>query len=108
LSILGLSFINESINDSVLSAQTLHEENKIDGIVELAKLRASKGVAYIDVKDSSHTPVFMAEVVRKIQKHISILFSIDIPDPEIEWSRCYYACNVVFFLRYCSKLNFNK
>jgi cobalamin-dependent methionine synthase I len=83
MSIPGLTIIGESINDSVPSTFTLFEENNIDGIVDLAKLQAEKGAAYIDVNVGSRSPDLMAEVVRKIQKHISLPISIDSPDPEI-------------------------
>jgi cobalamin-dependent methionine synthase I len=83
MGIQGLTLIAESINDSVPSTHILFEENNIDGIVELAKFQAGKGAAYIDVNVGTHTPGFMAEVVKKIQEHISLPLSIDTPDPEI-------------------------
>jgi cobalamin-dependent methionine synthase I len=83
MSISGLTIIAESINDSVPSTYALFEENNIDGVVELAKLQAAKGAAYIDVNVGSRSPGFMAEVVKKIQDHISLPLSIDTPDPEI-------------------------
>lgn len=83
MSIPGLTIIGETINDSVPSTHVLFEENNIDGIVELAKFQAEKGAAYIDVNVGSRSPEFMAEVVRKIQRHISRPLSIDTPDPEI-------------------------
>lgn len=83
MSIPGLTIIGESINDSVPSTYTLFEENNIDGIVDLAKLQAEKGAAYIDVNIGSRSPGFMVEVVKKIQEHISLPLSIDTPDPEI-------------------------
>jgi cobalamin-dependent methionine synthase I len=83
MSIPGLTIIGESINDSVPSTHTLFEENNIEGIVNLARLQAEKGAAYIDVNVGSRTPGFMAEVVRKIQEHISLPLSIDTPDPAI-------------------------
>jgi cobalamin-dependent methionine synthase I len=51
--------------------------------VELAKLQAEKGADYIDVNVGPRTPGFMAEVVKKIQEHISLPLSIDTPDPAI-------------------------
>lgn len=83
MSIPGLTIIGESINDSVPSTHTLFEENNIDGIVDLAKLQAEKGAAYIDVNVGSRSPGFMVEVVRKIQEHILLPLSIDTPDLEI-------------------------
>ncbi len=83
MSIPGLTIIGESINDSVPSTRTLFEENNIDGIVELAALQAEKGAAYIDVNVGFRSPGFMAEVVRRIQEHISLPLSIDTPDPAI-------------------------
>jgi 5-methyltetrahydrofolate--homocysteine methyltransferase len=80
MSIHGLTIIGESINDSVPSTHDLFEENNIDGIVALAKLQAEKGATYIDVNVGSRTPGFMAEVVKKIQDHISLPLSIDTPD----------------------------
>jgi cobalamin-dependent methionine synthase I len=83
MSIPGLTIIGESINDSVPSTHILFEENNIDGIVDLAKFQAEKGAAYIDVNVGPRSPGFMAEVVKKIQEHISLPLSIDTPDPEI-------------------------
>ena len=83
MSIPGLTIIGESINDSVPSTYKLFEEHNIDGIVDLAKLQAEKGAAYIDVNVGSRSPGFMAEVVKKIQEHISLPLSIDTPDPAI-------------------------
>lgn len=81
MSIPGLTIIAESINDSVPSTHTMFEENNLDGIVELARQQAEKGVAYIDVNVGPRTPAFMATVVRKIQEHIALPLSIDTPDP---------------------------
>ena len=83
MGIPGLTVIGESINDSVPSTYKLFEEHNIDGIVDLAKLQAEKGAAYIDVNVGSRSPGFMAEVVKKIQEHISLPLSIDTPDPAI-------------------------
>jgi len=83
MSIPGLTLIGESINDSVPSTHSLFEEKNINGIVELAKLQAEKGAVYIDVNVGPRTPGFMAEVVKKIQEHISLPLSIDTPDPAI-------------------------
>ena len=83
MSIPGLTIIGESINDSVPSTYKLFEEHNIDGIVDLARSQADKGAAYIDVNVGSRSPDFMAEVVKKIQEHISLPLSIDTPDPAI-------------------------
>ena len=83
MSIPGLTIIGESINDSVPSTHMLFEENNIDGIVELAQLQAEKGAAYIDVNVGLRSPSFMANVVKKIQEHITLPLSIDTPDPAI-------------------------
>ncbi|HEX9973117.1 MAG TPA: dihydropteroate synthase, partial [bacterium] len=83
MSIPGLTIIGESINDSVPSTHALFEENNMDGIVELAKFQAEKGAAYIDVNVGPRSPGFMADVVKKIQEHISHPLAIDTPDPEI-------------------------
>lgn len=83
MSIPGLTLIGESINDSVPSTHTLFEENNIDGIVELAKFQAEKGAEYIDVNVGLRSPEFMADLVKKIQEHITLPLSIDTPDPAI-------------------------
>ena len=83
MSIPGLTIVGESINDSVPSTYKLFEENNIDGIVDLAKLQAEKGAAYIDVNVGSRSPGFMVEVIKKIQERISLPLSIDTPDPAI-------------------------
>ena len=83
MSIAGLTIIGESINDSVPSTYSMFEENNIDGIVDLARLQAEKGAAYIDVNVGSRSPGFMVEVVKKIQEHVSLPLSIDTPDPAI-------------------------
>jgi len=83
MGIPGLTIIGESINDSVPSTHTLFEENDMDAIVELASFQAEKGAAYIDVNIGLRPPAYMAEIVNKIQEHISIPLSIDTPDPEI-------------------------
>ncbi len=82
MSIPGLTIIGESINDSVPSTHKLFEENNIDGIVDLAKFQAEKGAAYIDVNVGPRSPGFMADVVKRIQQHISLPLAIDTPDPE--------------------------
>ena len=83
MSIAGLTLIGESINDSVPSTHELFEKNDIAGIVELAKSQAESGAAYIDVNVGLHSPGFMADIVKKIQDHVSLPLSIDTPDPEI-------------------------
>lgn len=83
MSIPGLTIIGESINDSVPSTHALFEGNNIDGIINLAKLQAEKGAAYIDVNVGPRTPDFMEDAIKKIQAHISQPLAIDTPDPEI-------------------------
>jgi cobalamin-dependent methionine synthase I len=83
MSISGLTVIGESINDSVPSTHILFEEKNIDGIIELAKLQAEKGAAYIDVNVGPRPPAFMAEVITKLQEYISLPLAIDTPDPAI-------------------------
>jgi len=83
MSIPGLTIIAESINDSVPSTHALFEANDLDAIVRLAMAQAEKGAAYIDVNVGPRTPGFMAEVVKKIQQHVSLPLSIDTPDVEI-------------------------
>jgi cobalamin-dependent methionine synthase I len=83
MSIAGLTIIAESINDSVPSTHALFEKNDIAGIVELAKSQAENGAAYIDVNVGLRSPGFMADIVKKIQEHITLPLSIDTPDPEI-------------------------
>jgi cobalamin-dependent methionine synthase I len=83
MSIAGLTIIGESINDSVPSTHELFEKSDITGIIELAKSQAESGAAYIDVNVGLRSPGFMADLVKKIQEHISLPLSIDTPDPEI-------------------------
>ena len=83
MSIPGLTIIGESINDSVPSTHMLFEEGNLDAIVDLARLQAAGGAAYIDVNVGPRSPGFMAAVVRKIQEHIPLPLSIDTPDPAI-------------------------
>jgi cobalamin-dependent methionine synthase I len=83
MSIAGLTIIGESINDSVPSTHELFEKNDTAGIIELAKSQAESGAAYIDVNVGLRSPGFMAEMVKRIQEHVSLPLSIDTPDPEI-------------------------
>jgi cobalamin-dependent methionine synthase I len=83
MSIKGLTIIGESINDSVPSTHELFEKNDMQGIVGLAKSQAEAGAAYIDVNVGLRSPGFMADIVKKIQEHISLPLSIDTPDAEI-------------------------
>jgi cobalamin-dependent methionine synthase I len=83
MGIPGLTIIGESINDSVPSTHILFEENNLDGIVELARLQAAQGAAYIDVNVGPRSPEFMVKVIRKIQEHIQLPLSIDTPDVAI-------------------------
>jgi len=83
MSIPGLTIIGESINDSVPSTHLLFEEDNLDAIVDLARVQAAGGAAYIDVNVGPRSPGFMAAVVRKIQEHVPLPLSIDTPDPAI-------------------------
>jgi 5-methyltetrahydrofolate--homocysteine methyltransferase len=83
MSIPGLTIIGESINDSVPSTRSLFEQNNLNGIVELATSQAESGAAYIDVNVGPRTPGFMADIVKRIQEHVTLPLSIDTPDPEI-------------------------
>lgn len=83
MGIPGLTLIGESINDSIPSTHQLFEANHISGIVDLAGFQAEKGAVYIDVNVGPRTPALMAEVVKRIQEHVSLPLSIDTPDPEI-------------------------
>lgn len=83
MNIPGLTIIGESINDSVPGTHMLFEENNLDGIVELARVQAEKGAAYIDVNVGPRSPEFMVSVVRRIQEHIPLPLSIDTPDSAI-------------------------
>ncbi len=81
MGIENLHIIGESINDSVPSTHKLFEANDIDGLLELARLQAEKGAAYIDVNVGARSPEFMADLVRKVQSVASKPLSIDTPDP---------------------------
>ncbi len=83
MSISGLTLIAEAINDSVPSTHQLYEEGNIEAIVELARFQAEHGAAYIDVNIGVRPPTLMAELVRQIQKTISLPLAIDAPDIEI-------------------------
>jgi len=83
MSVPGLTIIAESINDSVPSTHELFESRNLDGVVALAREQAERGAAYIDVNVGPRSPGFMAEVVRRIQEHISLPLSIDTPDAEL-------------------------
>ena len=83
MSIAGLTIIGESLNDSVPSTHELYEKHDIAGIVELARSQAESGASYIDVNVGLRSPGFIAEIVKKIQEHVTLPLSIDTPDPEI-------------------------
>lgn len=83
MGISGLTIIGESINDSVPSTHELFERNDIGGVIALAKAQAEAGAAYVDVNVGSRAPGFMADLVRRIQEHVTVPLSIDTPDPEI-------------------------
>lgn len=76
----GLTIIGESINDSVPSTHALYEANDLSGIMNLAKAQADLGAAYIDVNVGSHTPDFMAAMIRSVQAVTDRPLSIDSPD----------------------------
>ena len=83
MTIPHLTLIAESINDSVPFTHRLFEDNDMDAIVGMAESQAEQGAAYVDVNVGVRSPGFMADIVRRIQKRISIPLSIDTPDPEI-------------------------
>jgi len=83
MSISGLTIIAESINDSVPGTKALFDAGDMAGVVELARLQAEKGAAYIDVNVGTRGASFMAEVIRQIQRHVTLPLSIDTPDVEM-------------------------
>jgi 5-methyltetrahydrofolate--homocysteine methyltransferase len=83
MAIPNLKIIGESINDSVPSTKKLFDANDIDGLLALAKLQDEKGATYIDVNVGRRAPVFMAEMVKKVQAVSAKPLSIDTPDIEI-------------------------
>jgi len=83
MAIKGLSIIGESINDSVPSTRKLFEAGNIDGILELARMQDAGGAAFIDINVGGRSPVFMADIVKRVQKVTSKPLSIDTPDLEI-------------------------
>ena len=78
-----LTLIGESINDSVPKTHTMFEAGDIQGIVDLAQFQVEKGSHYIDVNIGNRDPELMAEVIKAIQKKITLPLSIDSPDPTI-------------------------
>ena len=83
MAIDGLNIIGEAVNDSVPSTNRLYEANDINGIKELAKFQAEKGVEYIDINVGNRTPELMQEVVREVQSITDKPLAIDSPDFEI-------------------------
>lgn len=83
MSELNLNIIAEKINDSVPSTHKLFEAKDYDGIVNLAKVQAEEGATYIDVNIGLQDPGIMADLVKRIQKEVSIPLSIDSPDINI-------------------------
>ena len=79
----NLTIIGETINDSVPSTKKLFDAGDINGILELARMQAEKGAAYIDVNVGPRPAEFMAEMVGKIQGVTARPLSIDTPDPVI-------------------------
>src|SRR3972149_6295819 len=80
MSLLGLTIIGESINDSIPSTKKLFDAGDIDGILELARTQDQGGAAYIDVNVGARSPQFIADIVRKIQGVTAKPLSIDTPD----------------------------
>ena len=83
MSELNLNIIAEKINDSVPSTHKLFEAKDYEGIVNLAKMQAEEGAAYIDVNIGLQSPELMAQLVEMIQKEVSVPLSIDSPDVNI-------------------------
>jgi len=83
MSELHLNIIAEKINDSVPSTHKLFEAKDYDGIVNLAKVQAEEGAAYIDVNIGLQSPEIMEDLVKRIQKEVSVPLSIDSPDINI-------------------------
>ena len=81
MSLLGLTIIGESINDSVPSTHKLYEANDIAGLKELARSQDTGGATYIDVNVGKRSPEFLAEMVRQVQSITAKPLSIDTPDP---------------------------
>ncbi len=79
----NLTIIGESINDSVPSTHKLFDANDEAGLLELARMQAERGAAYIDVNVGGRSAEFMADLVRKIQTVCSLPLSIDTPDPAL-------------------------
>jgi len=80
-----IQIIAESINDSVPSTNALFEAGDVDGVVALAKSQAADTrTAYVDVNVGTRDPAFMGDLVRAIQKQVTVTpLSIDSPDFEI-------------------------
>ena len=83
MAIEGLKIIGESINDSIPSTNKLFAAGDFNGILELAKTQDAGGAHWIDCNIGRRPPVFMAEMVGKIQSVTAKPLSIDTPDIEI-------------------------
>jgi len=81
---LNLKIIAEKINDSVPSTHKLFEAGDFDGLVELAKVQAEQGAAYIDVNIGPRDPELMTKLVKAIQDVVSVPLCIDSPDLDIQ------------------------
>ncbi len=81
---LKLKIIAEKINDSVPGTHKLFEADDFDGIVELARIQAEQGAAFIDVNIGPRSPELMSKLVRAIQEIVSVPLCIDSPDFEIQ------------------------
>ncbi|MBN2356870.1 dihydropteroate synthase [candidate division KSB1 bacterium] len=55
----------------------------MDAIIDLARSQAKAGAHYIDVNVGLRAPDFMAELVKRIQQHLSLPLAIDAPDVDI-------------------------
>ena len=81
---LNLKIIAEKINDSVPGTHKMFEANDFNGLVELARLQADQGAAYIDVNIGPRSPELMTELVKAIQNIVSVPLCIDSPDIELQ------------------------
>jgi len=83
MGIQGLKIIGETINDSIPKTGRLFEKGDLNGILELAKFQESMGADYLDLNIGQREPELMADLVKLLQKNISIPLSMDSPDIEI-------------------------
>jgi len=80
MAIDGLTIIGESINDSVPSTNKLFEAGDIDGLLALAKSQDEGGAGIIDVNVGKRSKIFLADMIRQVQKVTTKPLSIDTPD----------------------------